>query len=86
MSLTLSVEVDSPAAVSMVLDNMDGASDPDATLDDNALVRLLHFVILLHFVAFLRSLSFLFFLRFVSNFFNSTSIFTECTIPTLREF
>ena len=39
MSLTLSVEIDSPAAVSMVLDNMDGASDPNAKLDDKALVR-----------------------------------------------
>ena len=41
MSLTLSVEIDSPAAVTMVLDNMDGASDPDAKLDDNALVRII---------------------------------------------
>ena len=38
MQLTLAVEVDSPAAVSMVLDNMEGASDPDAVLDDKALV------------------------------------------------
>ena len=40
MSLTLAVEIDSPAAVSMVLDNMDGASDPDAVLDDKALVNI----------------------------------------------
>ena len=42
MQITLSVEVDSPAAVTMVLDNMDGASDPDAELDDNALVSLIY--------------------------------------------
>ena len=38
MALTLDVEIDSPAAVAMVLDNMDGASDPNAKLDEQALV------------------------------------------------
>ena len=40
MELTLSVPIDSPKAVSMVLDNMDGASDPDATLTDDEMVRI----------------------------------------------
>ena len=35
----MNVEIDSPAAVAMALDNMGGASDPDQKLSDDAMVR-----------------------------------------------
>ena len=41
MELTLNVDINSPAAASMVLDNLNGGSQPDAPLSDQALTNSL---------------------------------------------
>ena len=77
MELTLHVEVDSPAAVAMVLDNMDAAADPKQKLTDAAMVHIT-FILQSSFKTRKYSLSCVYFFPASNNF--SSNISTGCFI------